>query len=73
MDGRKNDKITTTHNRRLAKKKRVQCLSEAFCFVSSSVLTDSEVLRNRHLRVAAKRYAPLTTPDKYTHKKILFN
>ena len=44
----------TTGNRRLAKK-RVQWLNEALCFVSSSVLADSFVLRNRQLLVAAKR------------------
>jgi hypothetical protein len=27
------------------------------CFYQSLCLVDSEVLRNRHLRVAAKRYA----------------
>ncbi len=43
------------HNRRLAKK-RVRCLIEALCFVSSSVLADSLVLRNPLLRQAAKRY-----------------
>jgi len=42
-------------NRRLAKK-RVQWLNEALCFVSSSVLADSFVLRNRQLLVAANRY-----------------
>jgi len=42
-------------NRRLAKK-RVQCLNEALCFVSSSVLADSLVLRNPLLRQAANRY-----------------
>jgi len=41
-------------NRRLAKK-RVQCLIEALCFVSSSVLADSLVLRNPLLRQAPKR------------------
>jgi hypothetical protein len=35
------------------KKLAVQWLIEALCFVSSSVLADSLVLRNRHLRVAA--------------------
>ncbi|WP_409809954.1 hypothetical protein [Algoriphagus sp.] len=40
---------TTGYNRRLAKK-RVQWLNEALCFVSSSVLADSEVLRNPLLR-----------------------
>ena len=43
-----------TANRRLAKK-RVQCLDEALCFVSSSVLADSLVLRNPILRQAPKR------------------
>jgi len=33
----------------------VQWLNEALRFVSSSVVTDSFVLPNRHLRVAAKR------------------
>jgi hypothetical protein len=45
---------TTGYNRRLAKK-RVQCLNEALCFVSSSVLADSLVLRNPLLRQAPKR------------------
>ena len=45
----------TAGNRRLAKK-RVQCLNEALCFVSSSVLADSFVLRNPLLRQAPKRY-----------------
>lgn len=44
------------HNRRLAKK-RVQCLNEVLCFVSSSVLADSLVLRNPLLRQAPNRYA----------------
>ncbi len=43
------------YNRRLAKK-RVQCLNEALCFVSSSVLADSLVLRNPPERKARKRY-----------------
>jgi len=34
----------------------VQWLNEALCFVSSSLVADSFRLRNRHLRVAAKRY-----------------
>jgi hypothetical protein len=37
------------------KKLAVQWLNEAFCFVSSSVVADSLVLRNRQLLVAAKR------------------
>jgi hypothetical protein len=40
---------------RLAKK-RVQCLNEAWCFVSNSVLKESLVLRNPLLRQAPKRY-----------------
>jgi hypothetical protein len=34
----------------------VQWLHQALCFYQSVCLVDSEVLRNRHLRVAAKRY-----------------
>jgi len=48
--------ISPAYNRRLAKK-RVQCLIEAFCFVSSSVLADSFVLRNPLLRQAPNRQA----------------
>ena len=36
----------------------VQWLNQALCFYQSSCLADSEVLRNRQLRVAAKRYVP---------------
>ena len=50
------DKRTTTHNRRLTKK-RVQCLNEALYFVSSSMLAVSLVLLNPLLRQAPKRYA----------------
>ncbi len=39
------------------KKLAVQWLNEALCFVSSFVVADSFVLRNRQLLVAAKRYA----------------
>jgi hypothetical protein len=42
-------------NRRLAKK-RVMWLNEALCFVSSSVLADSLVLRNPLRRQARNRY-----------------
>jgi hypothetical protein len=38
------------------KKLAVQWLLEALCFVSSSVVADSFVLRNRQLLVAANRY-----------------
>jgi hypothetical protein len=37
------------------KKLALQWLNEALCFVSSSVVADSFVLRNRQLLVAAKR------------------
>jgi len=33
----------------------VQWLNQALCIYQSLCLLDSEVLRNRHLRVAAKR------------------
>jgi len=33
----------------------VQWLNQALCIYQSLCLVDSEVLRNRHLRVAAKR------------------
>jgi hypothetical protein len=38
------------------KKLAVQWLNETLCSVSSSVLAESFVLRNRQLLVAAKRY-----------------
>jgi hypothetical protein len=45
------------------KKLAVQWLNEALCFVSSSVLADSFVLRNRQLRVAANRQAVKKQPS----------
>jgi len=53
----------TTKNRNTAgnstyKKLAVQWLNEDLCFVSSFVVADSLVLRNRQLLVAAKRYMP---------------
>jgi len=36
----------------------VQWLNQALCFYQSFCLVDSDELRNRHLRVAAKRYLP---------------
>jgi len=49
-----------THSKAAAnstyKKFAVQWLNEALCFVSSFVVADSFVLRNRQLLVAAKRY-----------------
>jgi hypothetical protein len=47
----------TTAGNSTYKKLAVQWLNEVLCFVSSAVLTDSFVLRNRQLLVAAKRYA----------------
>jgi len=41
------------------KKLAVQLLNEALSFVSSFVVADSFVLRNRQLLVAAKRYGQL--------------
>jgi hypothetical protein len=38
------------------KKLAVQWLHEALCSVSSSLVADSFVLRNRQLLIAAKRY-----------------
>ena len=46
------------------KKLAVQWLNEALCFVSSSVLADSLVLRNRQLLVAAKRYKQVRGKNK---------
>jgi len=43
----------TAHNSTYPKV-AVQWLNQALCFYQSSCLVDSEVLRNRHLRVAAK-------------------
>ena len=50
------------------KKLAVQWLIEALCFLSSSVLADSLVLRNRQLLVAAKRYMPLEQPKNQISK-----
>jgi hypothetical protein len=65
---------TTRHNSGLAKV-AVQWLNKHLCFVSSVVLADSFVLRNRHLRQAAKRYRafwdnpPTTTKHFKTTRK----
>ena len=45
----------------------VQWLNQALCFYQSLCLVDSEVLRNRHLRVAAKRWA--TYKESQPHKQ----
>lgn len=47
-------RIKTTANSTY-KKLAVQWINEVLCFVSSSVLADSLVLRNRQLLIAAKR------------------
>jgi hypothetical protein len=51
------------------KKLAVLWLNEALCFVSSSVLAESLVLRNRQLLVAAKRCAIF---KKTKRKKIIY-
>jgi hypothetical protein len=43
----------------------VQWLNQALCFYQSLCLVDSESLRNRHLRVAAKRYAQVNLTIKH--------
>ena len=48
------EEIITTANSTY-KKLAVQWLNEALCFYLTFVLADSESLRNRPLRVAAKR------------------
>jgi len=56
-----------THNSTY-KKLAVQWLNEALCFVSSFVVADSLVLRNRQLLVAAKRYASCYKDSQYEPK-----
>jgi hypothetical protein len=46
----------------------VQWLNQALCFHQSLCLVDSEVLRNRHLRVAAKRYPAMGLSDNQRRK-----
>jgi hypothetical protein len=48
------DDKTTTHNSTYTQV-AVQLLNQALCNYQSLFLTDSESLRNRHLRVAANR------------------
>jgi hypothetical protein len=55
MDMKQTSKRKTGYNSTY-KKLAIQWLNEALCFVSSSVLADSLVLRNHQLLVAAKRY-----------------
>ncbi|TAH22954.1 MAG: hypothetical protein EAZ08_00060 [Cytophagales bacterium] len=56
------DKRTTTHNSTYPKV-AVQWVNQALCLYQSFCLVDSEVLRNRHLRVAAKRYGQVQRPE----------
>ena len=49
------DREARTHNSTY-KKLAVQWSNDALCFVSSFVVADSLVLRNRQLLVAANRY-----------------
>lgn len=52
-----NTKTRTPAGNSTYPKVAVQWLNQALCFYESLCLVDSEVLLNRHLRVAAKRYA----------------
>ena len=54
------------------KKLAVQWLNEALCFVSSFVVADSFVLRNRQLLVAAKRCSAFN-PRQLSYDKKTFN
>jgi hypothetical protein len=67
------DKKTTHYS--TYPKVAVQWLNQALCFYQSFCLVNSEVLQNRHLRVAAKRYAKAyetTRNNKYCFDKLLF-
>jgi len=52
--------MTRSSGYNTGKKLAVHWLNEALCFVSSSLLADSFVLRNRQLLVAEKRNHCLT-------------
>ena len=58
----------TSHNSTY-KKLAVQWLNKHLYFVSSSVVADSFVLRNRQLLVAAKRYKTLNNTLKNKNSK----
>jgi len=49
----------------------VQWLNRALCFYQILCLVDSEVLRNRHLRVAAKRYHQVVGKEYYKKGRLL--
>jgi hypothetical protein len=54
---KRNDRQETPAANSTYPKVAVQWLNKAFCFYQSLCLIESEVLRKRHLRVAAKRVA----------------
>lgn len=56
---RQNAKQRTAYN--TYKKLAIQWLNQALCFISSSLVVDSFVLRKRQLLVAAKRSMPFLT------------
>jgi len=51
----------------------VQWLNQALCFYQSLCLVDSEVLRNRNLRVAAERWAIYKKPTAQTAHLVFAN
>ncbi len=57
MDTNK-DEIRTPATNSTYPKVAVQWLNQASCFYQSLCTFDNEVLRNRHLWVAVKRYQP---------------
>lgn len=65
----------TTNANSTYPKVAVQWLNQALCFYQSLCLVDSEVLRNRHLRVAPNRYRTLgqTQTTKINNNEIHFN
>ena len=65
-----NDKRRAAHNSGF-KKLAVQWLIEHLCFVSSAVLADSFVLRNRQLLKPAKPLGASVADDKTTIDKLI--
>jgi len=55
LDFLNNGRMRSTTANSTYKKLAVQWLNEALCFVSSLVVADSLILRNRQLLLAAKR------------------
>jgi len=70
MDNINRNKAYTPNS--IYKKLAVQWLNEALCFISSSELADSFVLRNRQLLVAASRRLWLDARTKITSFDNLF-